>query len=267
MITINIAGHGCCEKLQAFVIKVLTNKKLKFCWVVEGGPGTDKNRHFHALVSGDKKIRQCLQGMILTRVKKGDFPYINGEKHGNIKMGLKVNAWYKDGRLDGNEEGIQSGLEYLQKEEGQVVTYSENFGTWEEIQDELTPHKPLEERTKNKWHAMIHWRDLFAAHGLPTKTRDQIAVGLSTLCFVRKVGSMPNYRDVKQLVTYLWMWINEIALDVSKVMEDVDLQSERSKKRRRMDMEAEDHMQPEYMSKRDKKEHEAMRDELNATVS
>ncbi len=211
MLTINFPGFGCDEILEEYIVNYFKLHNHIYCYVVE--TQNVSNRHCHFLCIASPNLKELLRKKLVLGKDNKKFPYISDK---NFKGGgLNLKTWYKP-----SDRG--NAYDYLLKEEGQEIIYSENYPEEADLFEMLEDNKEDKDRRSNKWHTMVTWQEKFEKNKLPYGTWEEVEKGVSNLCFVHKVAQMPQYRQYKELVSNLHMYMTGYEGSVFEYMEELN---------------------------------------------
>lgn len=213
---------------------IATNSSLNhaMAWVIEKENGQEA--HLHGIMFD--KYQTNNKGQVFSNLRRDFLRYFGSYGDWNSSDAcIHVKRAYKPGRIDEDVGDYESYLDYMSKEKGQEVEFSD----WPEDDVQyFADHIPIKERRgKAAWKQMNHWSELFVTHELPSATLHEVMGGISVLSYSLQVAQPPDLHKRRAFGIDLWMYINKKTECALQVSDDLMLQQyeERQAKKRKID--------------------------------
>lgn len=226
--TINPRG-GVSEVEENNIVTYLDTKGCKYAYVIE----TASQRHMHIGVLGLKNQTALFRKYMSTQYPQV-FPWEDR------LTWLKVKTWYKPTSEpvttpDGSVSEYKSWMDYMMKDgELKVNTLPDNYISM--LDDNI---EEKDRRKRDIWPVMAHFENKFKEHDLLFATFEDVSIGVSKLAFVIREVKPPDAAKLKGFLLMLWKYMNQDGTCVLESADDYMIQSEFTRKRKRLEAENE----------------------------
>lgn len=222
--TINIQG-GVTEVEENNIRQYLDTHGCKYAYAIE----TASQRHMHVAVLGLNN-QTALFRRYMSNQYPQEFPW------DDRLIWLKAKTWYEPcdepvTKPDGTVTKYQSWMDYMIKD-GFLSANNLPEG-YEKFLEKNKDEK--DRRKRDAWPVMAHFQKKFIEHDLPFTTFEDVSIGVSKLAFVIKEVKPPDAAKLKGFIIMLFKYLNDDGTCALETVEDNSIQSELSRKRKRLE--------------------------------